>query len=67
MKETKIVAIGTNKGGQSKTSTAVSLGAMDDSFYINANNLKMDNHLQTKEPYHERQNELPAHSIKRTF
>lgn len=41
--------------------------AMDDSFYINANNLKMDNHLQTKEPYHERQNELPAHSIKRTF
>lgn len=28
MKETKIVAIGTNKGGQSKTSTAVSLGAI---------------------------------------
>lgn len=41
--------------------------AMDDSFYINANNLKMGNHLQTKEPYHERQNELPARSIKRTF
>lgn len=41
--------------------------AMDDSFYTNANNPRIVNNQQTDKQYLERQNEMQARSIKRTF